>query len=53
MQGLETTNVNNFKRVDNQPAKLTEQGVDESGCGNKEKFDDMLEKLKGVTTTAK
>lgn len=53
MQGLETTNVNNVKRVDNQPAKLTEKGIEESGCSNKEKFDDMLEKLKGVTSTEK
>tara|TARA_R110001583_G_scaffold186189_1_gene346801 strand:- start:32553 stop:32714 length:162 start_codon:yes stop_codon:yes gene_type:complete len=53
MQGLETTNVNNLKRVDNLPAKPTELGGEDPGCGNKEKFDDMLEKLKGVTNTEK
>jgi len=49
MQTLTTSNVNILLRPDSQSFKPEEKGAEDSGCSNKEKFNDILEKLKGIT----
>ena len=53
MQTLDMNNVSNLVRPDTQTLKAKEQGPEESSCCNKEKFDDVLEKLKGMTDSNK
>jgi hypothetical protein len=53
MQTSEINSVGNLVRPDTQALKAKEQGPEESGCCNKEKFDDVLEKLKGMTDSNK
>ena len=49
MQALEISNVNNLVQPDSQSFKPEEKGSEDSSCSNKEKFNDVLEKLKGMT----